>query len=259
MNGPSSSPDDAAGKPYWEGVWKNYIPERYPGPIFEHHDLYTRYLPRGTNLSVVEIGAMPGNNLVYFAKEFGYRVTAIDYCADVSLIASTMELNGIHDFSVINADVFTLRDGRTYDVVFSSGFAEHFDDYEEVLAMHARFVNVGGYLLITVPNTRFLHKLLMQAFCPAVLAIHRPYLMDRDVMRRGVERLGFDVLFCDYLKTFRLTYGLPGWLNLIPRIVNKALRVLRLDNIGNRFASPYLYLVARKRADPEQSVSKPSQ
>lgn len=92
---------DNAGKSYWESAWANYQPQIYPGPIFDFHELYRKYLPRNDRLSCVEIGAMPGNHLVYFHKEFGYRATGIDYCSDLTPIVNTMRLNGIDDYSLI--------------------------------------------------------------------------------------------------------------------------------------------------------------
>lgn len=237
---------DTAGKAFWDDTWANYRPQVYPGPIFEFHKLYSTYLPHDNQMTFVEIGAMPGNHMVYFNKEFGYRVTGIDYCSDVAAITATMHINGIHEYALINADVFSLKDAAQYDVVFSSGFVEHFEDYETVLALHSRMVKLGGYLLITVPNTKYLHKVLMKIFCPEIYQVHRDYLMSRSVLRAGVEKLGFEVMYCDYLKTFRPFYPLPGPIRFGARIVNKLLRLLRLDNIPNALASPYLYLIAKK-------------
>jgi SAM-dependent methyltransferase len=240
------SPRDAAGAAYWDGVWGGYQPQRYPGPLFEFHELYRRYLPCDERLALVEIGAMPGNHMVYFHKEFGYRVTGIDYCTDVSPIAATMEINGVRNYAVINADLFGLPGKAQYDVVFSSGFVEHFDNPARVLAVHAEMVAPGGWLLIVVPNVRYLHKLLMKTFCPHLYDVHRDHLMRKDVLRGCVERLGLEVAFCDYLRTFRTFYALPAPVGMACRIAGRILRTLRLDRVPNAFASPYLYLVARK-------------
>jgi len=237
---------DAAGKDYWDRAWAVYRAQLYPGPLFEFHELYRGFLPRDERMSCVEIGAMPGNHLVYFHREYGYRVTGIDYCSDVSPIARTMEINGITDYSLVNADVFAIPAGTQYDVVFSSGFAEHFEDYRGVVALHAGLLRKGGYLLITVPNTRYLHKFLMMSFCPEVYAVHRDYLMDRKVLRSVAEALDLEVLHCDYLRTFRTFYPVPRVVALALRAVGKFLRLSHLDRLPNAFASPYLHLVARK-------------
>ena len=115
-----------------------------------------------------------------------------------------------------------------------------------MIALHAAMLKKDGYLLITVPNTRYLHKFLMKMFCPDVHKIHRDYLMDRKVLRSVVERLGLEVLHCNYLRTFRPFYPVPRAIGFGVRVVDKLLRLLCLDRFPNAFASPYLYLVARK-------------
>ena len=39
------------------------------GPVFQFVPPAEKYLPK-----LIELGAMPGNHLVYFNKEFGYQV-----------------------------------------------------------------------------------------------------------------------------------------------------------------------------------------
>jgi hypothetical protein len=97
-----------------------------------------------------------------------------------------------------------------------------------------------------VPNVRYLHKLLMKTFCPRLYSVHREHLMKKDALRDSVARLGFEVKFCDYLRTFRPFYALPSSLGLMVRVVAWILRILRLDRIPNAFASPYLHLVAKR-------------
>jgi SAM-dependent methyltransferase len=241
-------PSDAAGRSYWDRVWQGRQPERYAGPLYEFHDLYRRYLPHTPGLSLLEIGAVPGNHLVYFAKEFGYRVSGIDYSAEFPLIEASLALNGVRAEALFNEDVFRFEAPEKYGIVFSSGFVEHFDPPGPVIELHARLVANGGFLVLTVPNTRFLHKWLMSLSCPEVLAVHNPVLMDRKVLSEMVERCGMEVLFCDYLRTFRPFYKVDRWLELPCRAVGKALRIAHLDRLPNRFASPYLHLIARKRA-----------
>jgi SAM-dependent methyltransferase len=238
---------DAAGKDFWDRTLANYRPQMYPGPIFEFHDLYRRHLPSNGEMTFLEIGAMPGNHMVYFHREFGYRVTGIDYCSDLTPIVRTMEVNGVRDYSLVNADVFTLSNDKRYDVVFSTGFVEHFEDYRKVITVHVEAVKPGGFLLITVPNATRLHGFLMREFCPDLLAIHRTFLMDRRELGSIVESLGCEVVHCNYLRTFRPFYPLPRALVFVARVANKLLRLAHLDRIPNAFASPYLYLVARKR------------
>lgn len=238
--------NDAAGRIFWENAWSGYRPQIYTGPVYEFHELYKKYLPFDKTKTVLEVGAMPGNHLVYFAKEFGYKVSGLDYCADLTPIYQTLEANQIDGFSVMKADFFTMSNDVKYDVVFSSGFVEHFEDYQGVLALHASLVKPGGYLLITIPNVKYLHKHLMKLFCPDIYEVHRDYLIDKKLLAFLVSKLGFNIYHCDFLITFRPFYPVPKWFGLMNRIVNKVLRIFKLNDIPNKYASPYLYLIARK-------------
>ena len=86
----------------------------------------------------------------------------------------------------------------------------------------------------------------MRTYCPDIYAIHRDYLMDKAVFRSIAENLGFQVLHCNYLRTFRPFYPLPYLVNFGACAVNKFLRLVRMDRIPNAYGSPYLYLVAKK-------------
>jgi hypothetical protein len=71
--------------------------------------------------------------------------------------------------------------------------------------------------------------------------------MRRHILKQTLENSGLEVLHCEYHKTFRPTYRLPKPLEYVSRAIQKGLRLMRLDNIGNRFGSPYLISVARKK------------
>jgi methyltransferase family protein len=154
--------------------------------------------------------------------------------------------NGIDDSQLFNADFFEFVPAKKYDLVLSGGFAEHFDDYESVVTRHAEWTKPGGLVVIIVPNLTHIHRLLCGLFAPEVLRVHRFALMRRSVMRQTLEKAGLCVLHCEYHKTFRPVYELPKGVSLFFRLVQKLLRVSGLDDIGNRFGSPYLISVSRK-------------
>jgi SAM-dependent methyltransferase len=196
-------------------------------------------------MTLLEVGAVPGNHLVYFAKEFGYRVAGIDYSSEFPRIAETLTLNGVEPIELFHEDVFRFCPHRLYDVVFSGGFVEHFDPPEPVIALHAKLIAPGGWLLLAVPNTRYLHAWLMRLNCPEVLAVHNPALMSRVALDGAVRQCGFEVLFCDYLQTFRTFYPLRPAFSFACRAASKLIRLTRAHQIPNRYASPCLYLIAR--------------
>jgi SAM-dependent methyltransferase len=237
---------DVAGRQFWESTWSTAKPEIYPGPIFHFAPLMERYLPKKKGLRLIELGAVPGNHLVYFSKEFGYRVCALDYLADMSVVRETFAINGVSDFEIVNRDLFEFFPSEKFDVVFSIGLVEHFEDWRAIWNKHVDLLKPGGFLVIGLPNTRYLHWLLMKLLCPSILAVHRTYLMSPKVLNKLSAQSGLDVLFCNYLGTYRPFYAMPAPLSFVSRVVIKLLNLAGLGHIPNRFASPFIFLIAKK-------------
>ena len=238
---------DAAGKAYWNNVWASTTGAlAYEGPVFEQHPVLRRFLT-GTGGEAIEVGCVPGTWLLYVNKEYGYRVSGVDYSEHLPAVAATLRHNGIEDFELFHDDLFRFEPGKRYDLVFSSGFVEHFDDHELVVRRHADLAKPGGLVVIMVPNLTHLHRWLCGWFHPEILRVHRFPLMRQAVLRASLERAGLEVLHCAYHKTFRPVYTLPKVLDWISRALQKALRMARMDQMGNRFGSPYLISVSRKR------------
>jgi len=238
---------DAAGKEFWNSAWRNLPPlERYQGPVFEHHSILRRFLTKADGRDAIEIGCVPGNYMIYLAKEFGYRVSGIDYSDNLPYAHENLRLNGLSEAELFNCDFFQFLPPRLYDLVFSSGFVEHFDDYELVVKRHEALAAPGGLVVIIVPNLTHLHRALCGYFAPEILSVHRFPLMHAKVLSKTLESAGLEVIHCAYHRTFRPTYNLPHSVDLCSRAVQKGLRLMRLDDIGNRFASPYLISISRK-------------
>ena len=207
-----------------------------------------RFLSKEHGGDAIEIGCVPGNWMVYLNKEYGYRVSGIDYSEHLDYVAKNLELNDIRDFTLFHDDLFTFTSAIRYDLVFSSGFVEHFDDHNRVIERHAELAKPGGLVAIMVPNLTHVHRILCGMFAPDLLAKHRFPLMHRTVLAEALEKAGLEVLFCDYHKTFRPVYSMPPLFSLAARAVQRLLRMCRLDDMGNRFGSPYLISIARRPA-----------
>jgi 2-polyprenyl-3-methyl-5-hydroxy-6-metoxy-1,4-benzoquinol methylase len=238
---------DAAGKEFWENTWHALPTIRlYEGPVFEQHPVLARYLSKTGGGSAIEIGCVPGNFMVYLNKEFGYRVDGLDYSDQLDYVRANLECNGIFDSNLFHLNFFEFAPDWRYDLVFSAGFVEHFEDHELVVKRHADLAKPGGLVVIFLPNLTHLHKWLTWIFARDLLRVHRLQLMEKRVLRRTLEEAGLQILHCDYHRTFRPPYRLPRAMDLVSRGVQKILSICRLDNIGNRFASPYLISVSMK-------------
>ena len=238
---------DAAGKEYWNSIWEKLPPvETYEGPVYEQHPVLSRFLSNAGGGDAIEIGCGSGSYMVYISKEFGYRIDGLDYSDHMDYVRANLLHNSIHDSELFNADFFKFVPPRKYDLVLSGGFAEHFDDHELVVRRHAEWAKPGGLVVIIVPNLTHIHKLLCGWFAPELLRVHRFSLMRRNVMRQTLEKAGLRVLHCEYHKTFRPTYKLPSVIDSSFRVVHRLLHASRLDDLGNRFGSPYLISVSQK-------------
>ena len=238
---------DAAGKEYWNSVWEKLPPVAlYDGPVCEQHPVLSRFLAHAGGGDAIEIGCATGNYMIYLNKEFGYRVDGLDYSDHMDYVRANLLHNGIEDSELRRADFFSCVPAKKYDLVFSGGFAEHFDDHELAVKKHAEWAKPGGLVVIMVPNLTHIHKLLCRLFAPEVLRVHRFPLMRSEVMRQTQEKADLQVLHCGYHKTFRPTYKLPEPIRIFSRIIEKLLHLFGLDDFGNRFGSPYLISVSRK-------------
>jgi len=240
---------DAAGKQYWESVWEAHSPPYiYDGPQpFEQHPLLRPFLKTQNAGVAIEIGCVPGRWMLYLNKEFGYRVSGIDYSDRLDLVRKTLSANGIDGVELFHEDFMSFNTAKKYDLVFSTGFVEHFDEHDEVVRRHAEIAKPGGLVVIVVPNLTHIHWLLCSLFNPELIKAHRTHLMDKCNLRRSLEKAGLRVLLCKHQKTFRPSYALPPVMQFFSRCVQKLLISTRLDEIGNPFASPYLISVSQKK------------
>jgi hypothetical protein len=97
-----------------------------------------------------------------------------------------------------------------------------------------------------MPNTRDLHRIFMSIFRKDVLDVHRTHPMSIPLLRAYARRKEMEVLFCNHVTTFRPFYPAPLWFTWCGRAITKDLRLAGVDNILNRFAGPFIFLIAKK-------------
>ena len=116
-------------KKYWEHFWQGISLPVIRNPGHDMHKIISRSLPKSKEFSFIEIGCAPGGFMAYFNKYFGYSVSGIEYVAAAAAATRrNMEIQGIQA-KVLNLDFFEAKiPESSYDVVFSGGFIEHFED-----------------------------------------------------------------------------------------------------------------------------------
>jgi len=132
----------------------------------------------------LEIGCAPGKLLAWVAHAFHAKVTGIDY-SDVGLsharkLFRALAISG--DLRQENVFDSTLADS-TFDLIYSIGVIEHFDDPRDIVKCHIRFAVPGGRVLIVLPNYGGLYRRLQYHFDPENLLIHNLNIMNTDALR----------------------------------------------------------------------------
>jgi 2-polyprenyl-3-methyl-5-hydroxy-6-metoxy-1,4-benzoquinol methylase len=170
---------------HWESAWSARPRLSFPSGL----DIGTRnvlrllrqYLRPG--MRYVEIGCAPGKILSWVAREVQTSVCGIDYSpTGVSTAKWLCDGLGVPaDIRCEDAMRSSFAE-RFFDLVFSCGLIEHFDDPAPMVAAHVRLLAPGGTALIAVPNYSGFY-LKLQAWCdPVNLAIHNLGIMNEQAM-----------------------------------------------------------------------------
>ncbi|MCH2136131.1 MAG: class I SAM-dependent methyltransferase [Phycisphaerales bacterium] len=233
--------------------------------------LLERLLPKGPTVRTLEIGCFPGGFLEYFHKVHGHCVTGIDYvqesCDQCREMLETRETPA----EIIHGDLFDdswNATGTQWDVVFSAGLIEHFDDSSPAIDAHLRLTSPAGYCVISIPNHSSIRGRLMKLVNRPMWEIHnRMSAHDlQDAFERSPDSNRFELLHCGYVEHVGLwncgVYERFRAMGRLPfRIVRGAGLVAEaaLRWVPNsRAFSPNILLIAKARNTSEASGSDSS-
>jgi 2-polyprenyl-3-methyl-5-hydroxy-6-metoxy-1,4-benzoquinol methylase len=232
---------------YWDDGYEA-LPMSYRPERVELKDVFARHISTGD--ACLEIGCYPGDYLIYLGRTFGCTVSGVDLTPKVELLAEHIRKNGALVGTIEKLDFIAMQETTTYDVVFSWGFIEHFENFEEIIEKHARLVKPGGKLILGCPNFRNLQYLLHLLCDPINLRRHNLRAMDLKKWRRTLRVAGLSVLECGFYRTAQFWVDTP---RLIPGIGHIVYRLQKtcdwIDShiaYPNTLLSPYIYIVARK-------------
>jgi SAM-dependent methyltransferase len=259
---------DLAGKGYWDKTWmQDAIPDPIDprradlgnfGNICLHRFFAQTFRGSRTNgLSLLEVGCARSAWLPYFAREFGFLISGIDYsevgCAQTRELLSRAAVPA----AIYCADLFEPPIGLrgTQDVVVSFGVVEHFAETTECLRAMAALLKPGALMITVIPNTTGLIGVFEKWLDRSIYDIHVP--LRKEALRASHEEAGLEALTCDYLMgTNWSVLNVAGWKR--PRLramaqhqLSHATRLFWLAErrgIGihpNRWTSPYIVCVAQ--------------
>lgn len=220
---------------FWDqGWWQGKRPEKlwlYRDVDFE----FVRLLRReggSAPVRVLEVGAGGSRVLPYLAWKFGYEVFGADFSlSGCRLLRANLALRQVSG-GVLCEDLFqSALPADTFDLVYSSGLIEHFDDLRPVVLAHVRQLKPGGRLVLAVPNLQGFQGKIMRRFAPPLWAMHNVFGPEDLVAL--LEDLGLKQIHFGYLGSFliRILRGsewsvVERWPPWLRRAVTGAIRLV---------------------------------
>ncbi len=195
-------------KKHWDNYWDKF---QLPVEIKESKDklllneelrIFKKFLPK-EKLSVLEIGGAPGQYLVYLHKQFAYEVSCLDY-SEIGC-EKTRENFKLLDIpvNVYHKDIFSdLSDMPLFDMVFSMGLIEHFEDVKVIIKNHLDLLKPGGIMILGMPNFRGINKLFLKRLAPELLKKHNLKTMNISTWKIFENELNIQPLFKGYVGGF---------------------------------------------------------
>ncbi len=234
---------------FWDSQNKEYTLQ-----IIDDADPIARYMEKidfSTLRSCFEVGCFPGGYLAYLGKK-GLEVNGIDFSNRIlSDLLPFYKNQGFKVGTFLEGDFFNMNVEKTFDLVCSFGFIEHFENWKEVMDLHLKLIAPGGYLLITTPNFRGKWQMLIHKYLDKTnYKRHFIPSMQPDLWKVHVEQNGFTVVKHGFFEKFDF------WVEEEPPLYFKPIIVLlrRLKPFlkkmlpANRESySPFCGIIAQKK------------
>lgn len=146
---------------YQYGITMNFVHE------FLNNKNYKTFL---------EVGCGSSGWLPYFAKEYGFIVSGVDYSEIGCLICEeNLRMQSIGYGNIFCKDLFDpdCTNGEKYDIIFTYGVIEHFEDPEKVIKTLVNLLNPEGIIISLVPNINGLIGFLSKIFVNDIFKMHK--------------------------------------------------------------------------------------
>lgn len=243
-------PNVNLGKGTWDESYKTYKLTVQPRDYILVDEAYKFFSKDGDGKEVFEIGIYPGRFVWHFGA-MGYTISGLDETPFIKNLRPWFQQHNFKVGDLIQGTIEDYKPDHQYDVVFSSGFVEHFTNYKELIAQHVALCKKGGHIYITAPNFRgwiqyMLHYLLDKK------NLQRHYVPSMNVRKwqKVLEQEGCTVLKKGYIG------GWDFWVDEQPRnrlqqfllkYVHVFTRRMYKKRIWNNFLySPECVIIAKK-------------
>lgn len=246
---------------HWDKAWTRRPRPRLPSGF----EIGTRNVQRvlqnriRPGMNVLEIGCAPGKMLAWVSRALGARISGLDYSPRGLETTRWLLAQMNIEADLRQENVFeTSFEPETFDVVYSNGVIEHFDDPREIVSMHVRLLRPGGHAVILIPNYGGVYGRLQGAFDPENLSIHNVDIMNEAAMARLAPTYGSEVQVyragrvSPWLVSWERRWGSAG--RVFPWMLN-GLALLQPFDIGR--LCPLLILEIRREGDSCNATEAP--
>lgn len=145
------------------------------------------------NPHILELGAATGFLTRWMINQYGGKGVLVDK-SKASYNAYTAVKDDLDKhITYLIADLFNLELKEHFDLVCSFGLIEHFENKEQVLEVHKKYLTQNGIILIIVPMDSFLTRTFLELH-PELNRGYRELLTEKEIK---------DILVCNGLKVIR--------------------------------------------------------
>src|SRR5690554_654193 len=231
-------------KEFWDNYWSNYQYDSIPQKL-----VFEKYMPlltKGNNF--IEIGGFPGLFAAAFYQRGVKEITILDFYINKEIIRNFETKNNLPEGTIkyIESDFFDYNSDKKYDIAFSYGFVEHFEDTKDVMSRHINLLSKNGKTLILIPNFLGLNGKIQHKFDKQNLNSHNLKAMDIRFLKEIMQSLR--------LKSFSVEYIGKPMLWLEPKPENQSNRkwvklfsyLIKLFPVKGKFLSPFIAIYADK-------------
>ena len=237
---------------FWRKYWSSKKNIKKITANLAFSDIFDRELSKKSGQSMIEIGGFPGICAMYFKKYWGFQSTLLDYVFNKKETGKLLEVNNLkpEDITIINNDFLKYKSKIKYDLVFSLGFIEHFNDISDVISRHWSLTKRGGKMIIGIPNFYGINGVYQKLFDLKNLEIHNLKAMDTVILKKIMKKLK--------ITKYKIFYksGALVWLeniksrNTLLQIFTYMLNIIGLGltrlGIKGKIISTHIFIIAQK-------------
>jgi len=240
---------------YWEKYYKaKRINTERITKVVGLYDVYWEKLIHACKKkpeTIIEIGAYPGRYLAYLASKYKLQPTSLDFNSDVNAIKSVFKSFNIDNFDCIQADFLEHQTNLKYDLVISVGFIEHFENFDEVMDKHCKYLSETGAMLIMIPNMRYVKKWYAQLLDSQNLKIHNLKSMKLKNFKDFADRNNLELKTLTYFGgfPFNVHQNLNFWQRMLFKTSRSVFKILNplIEKYPNRYLSSSIISIYTRR------------